>query len=141
MKGRYFLDTNIIVYSFDHNNPDKQKTAQELIFQALKTGNGLISYQIIQEFINVSTRKFAQPLSLPDVVKYYEQVLEPLFEIIPSSELYMKALEITDRWKYSFYDSLVISAALEGNCSILYSEDLQDGQKIEQLKIVNPFKE
>ena len=65
--------------------------------------------------------------------------MEPLCEIHSSFMLYKDALLIKDRWKYSFYDSLIIAAALKANCTILYSEDLQHGQIIDDLKIVNPF--
>ena len=140
MKDRYFLDTNVIVYSFDNSNSRKQTIAKKLIATALNDGSGIISYQVIQEFINVATKKFTPPLSSEDSVKFYHSVLEPLFEIVPSSDLFLKALEIKERWQYSFYDSLIISAALEGECKILYSEDLHEGQKIEHLMIVNPFK-
>ena len=140
MKGKYFLDTNVIVYSFDNDNPKKQVIAKKLIAEAIKSGAGIVSYQVVQEFLNVATKKFSPPLSEADAVKFYQSVLEPLFEIVPSSELFLRALEIKERWKYSFYDSLIISAALEGDCQTLYSEDLHDGHKIEHLTIVNPFK-
>ncbi|MEM7514270.1 MAG: PIN domain-containing protein [Bacteroidota bacterium] len=140
MSDRYFLDTNILVYSFDGNSPAKQEVARELISVGLTSGKAIISYQVVQEFINVSTRKFQQPLSYADAEKYFNQVLDPLYEIPSSSDLIRKALEVAERWKYGFYDALIISGALMGNCNILYTEDLQDQQQIEFLKIVNPFR-
>ncbi|MEM8899804.1 MAG: PIN domain-containing protein [Bacteroidota bacterium] len=140
MNDRYFLDTNILVYSFDGNSPAKQEVARELIREGLTSGKAVISYQVVQEFINVSTRKFQQPLSYTDAEKYFNQVLNPLYEIPSSSDLIRKALEVAERWKYGFYDALIISGALMGNCNILYTEDLQDQQQIEFLKIVNPFR-
>ena len=140
MNDRYFLDTNILVYSFDGNSPAKQEVARELISVGLTSGKAVISYQVVQEFMNVSTRKFQQPLSYADAEKYFDQVLDPLYEIPSSSDLIRKALEVAERWKYGFYDALIISGALMGNCSILYTEDLQDQQQIEFLKIVNPFR-
>ena len=136
---RYFLDTNILVYSFDEANPQKLKISQDLIAFGLESGKASISYQVVQEFINVSTRKFTKPLTYVDVGKYYNNVLLPLYEISSSSDLFTKALSIAERWKYSFYDSLIISGALFANSDILYSEDLQHQQKIERLTIVNPF--
>jgi predicted nucleic acid-binding protein len=139
MNDRFFLDTNVIVYSFDSSAPRKQTTAQELIRTALSRQEGCISYQVVQEFLNVATRKFATPLSHQDCNQYLYDVLAPLCEIFPSVELYAQALGNADRWKYSFSDSLIITAALHADCKILYSEDLQHGQAIHGLTITNPF--
>ncbi|MGK5091604.1 PIN domain-containing protein [Deltaproteobacteria bacterium TL4] len=138
MNAKYFLDTNVIVYSFDPSILEKQSVARRLLSNAL-TGQGCISYQVVQEFINVATRKFKTPLSLQDCKKYLNDVLAPLCEIFPSIEFYSQALQIKERWQYSLYDSLVVTAALQSNCTILYSEDLQHGQVIDQLTITNPF--
>ncbi len=139
MKDRFFIDTNIFIYSFDSNNPDKQQIALELIGNALQSSSGVISYQVIQEFLNVASRKFVKPLSISDCQKYLNIVLEPLCEVFTSFELYHQALEIMDRWRLSFYDSLIISAAFKANCNLIYTEDLQHGQKVGDLEIVNPF--
>jgi len=139
MSDRYFLDTNIFVYAFDSVNPAKQRRANELIKTALKNNAGCISFQVIQEFINVATRKFAVPLSIPDCEKYLSSVLSPLCEVFVSIELFSRSLDVMQRWQFSFYDSLIVAAALQADCSILYSEDLQHKQKIEDLTIHNPF--
>ena len=139
MNGKYFIDTNIFIYSFDTTNPTKQQTAKKLINKALYEFSGCISYQVIQEFLNVATQKFDTPLSSTDCQKYLASVLDPLCEIFSSIELYHDALEIAEGWKYSFYDSLIISAALRASCNILYTEDLQSGQIIKDLTITNPF--
>ncbi|MBA4391261.1 MAG: VapC toxin family PIN domain ribonuclease [Syntrophus sp. (in: bacteria)] len=139
MNAKYFLDTNIFVYSFDALNPDKQKCAKELIKKALEDGTGCISYQVVQEFFNVSTRKFSTPLSAKDADGYLTMFLEPLCEIFSTITIYRKALEIMERWQCSFNDSLIIASAASTDCRILYTEDLQHNQKIESLKIINPF--
>lgn len=138
MKDKYFLDTNILVYSFDLNSSAKKEVAKELIREAHK-GNGYISFQVIQEFLNVATRKFEVPLKTTDAQSYLTKVLYPVCEVFPSENLYFNALEIMGRWKFSFYDSLIIASAMESDCKILFSEDLQHNQKIFDLKIVNPF--
>ena len=140
MKDKFFLDTNILFYSFDASQPQKQKIARNLIKVGLDDDTGSISYQVIQEFLNVATRKFAVPLSHKDSRIFLTTVLEPLCEVYASIDLYHRALELTEQWKFSFYDTLIIAAALQNNCSLLYSEDLQDGQNIHELKIINPFK-
>ena len=139
MSDRYFLDTNIIIYSFDSGEKEKQNISKELIASGLKHSHTSISYQVIQEFINVATRKFAQPLSYNDCKFYIDHVLKLMWEVNPSQNLFHEALGIAEKWKYSFYDSLIIASALEASCNILYSEDLQHKQKIYSLKIVNPF--
>ncbi|RPI78594.1 MAG: PIN domain-containing protein [Desulfobacteraceae bacterium] len=139
MKDKFFLDTNIIVYSFDAQNPGKQKTAQGLINSALSGAQGVVSYQVVQEFINVAIRKFQKPLSYIDCRMYVEQVLTPLCEIFPDIPFYLSGLNLSEKYHYSFYDSLIIAAALEAKCKTLFSEDFQHDQEIKGLKIVNPF--
>ena len=139
MKDKFFIDTNIFIYSFDSINTFKQQKAKNLISSALYNFNGCTSYQVIQEFINVATQKFDTPLNKKDCRKYIETVLEPLCEIFVSSQLFNDALDIKEGWKYSFYDSLIIAAAIKANCKILFSEDLQHEQRIRDLVITNPF--
>lgn len=139
MRGNYFLDTNILVYTFDKSQPKKRTISKGLVRAALNEGVGCISYQVIQELLNVATRKFANTLSVSDSQNYLSNVLEPLCEVFSSIGLFHQALEISNRWKFSFYDSLIIAAAISAKCNILYTEDLQHNQKIENIKIVNPF--
>ncbi len=139
MKDKFFLDTNIFVYSFDRSNEPKRQKASQLIKQALVESKGCISYQVIQEFLNVATKKFATPLSLLDGQRYLDSVLYPLCQIFASVDLYHQALHLMQRWQYSFYDALILAAALQADCKILYSEDLQHGQAIKSLTILNPF--
>ena len=139
MSDKFFLDTNIIICSFDERNPTKQRIAQDLIEAGLKENRTAVSYQVIQEFINVATRKFAVPLSHRDCKLFLDNVLIYLWEVYTSRQLVDSALDISERWQYSFCDALIIAAALEASCTILYSEDLQHRQKIYGLEIINPF--
>jgi len=139
MSDRYFIDTNVFVYSFDAKSARKREIAQNLIGSALEKGTGIISYQVAQEFLNAATRKFAVPLKLADAKKYLDIVLEPLCEVFSSTVLYHQALEIAAEWRLSFYDGLIVAAALQAECALLYSEDMQDGQKIRGVTIRNPF--
>jgi len=79
------------------------------------------------------------PLKVKDAKRYLDLVLEPLCEVFASMELYHKALEIADDWRFSFYDSLIVAAALTAECQVLYSENMQTDQKIRSLIIRNPF--
>lgn len=139
MGGRYFLDTNVLVYTFDPSAPEKQAWATALVRDAVVDGLGIISFQVIQEWLNLALRKFARPLSTSDAHRYLEEVLQPLCEVYPSADLYHSALDLQQRWRYSFYDSLILAAALQAQCHTLYSEDLQAGQQIGELTIVDPF--
>jgi predicted nucleic acid-binding protein len=139
MKGKYFLDANIIIYTFDFSSPEKQAIARNLIFHAIEQNHGVLSFQVIQEFFSVATRKFKKPLNYRDCTTYLQSVLAPLCEVFPTIELYREALDIQERWKLSYYDSLIVAAALSAQCSTLYSEDFQHGMKIKDLIIENPF--
>jgi predicted nucleic acid-binding protein len=139
MSAEFFLDTNILVYTFDATNSRKQDKARTLVEDALEHRTGTISYQVVQEFLNVATRKFARPLTARQAQHYLDAVLDPLCAVYASTGLYRKAIEIQERWRYAFYDSLIIASALASGCRTLYSEDLQDGQAVESLTIVNPF--
>lgn len=141
MSVKYFIDTNIFVYSFDDQQPEKQQRSQALIKQALEIGSGIISTQVIQEFLNVATQKFTVPLAMADAQAYLRLVLNPLCQVTPNLSLYESCLDIQAETRYSFYDSLIIAAAIQGGCHILYSEDLQDGQQVRNVKIVNPYLE
>jgi predicted nucleic acid-binding protein len=139
MSGRFFLDTNLFVYTFDAKAPAKAKKATQLIRRAADTGEGIISYQVVQEFFSVALRRFPQPMSVAEAEQYLITVLRPLLAVHSSAGLYFEALRIAEKHRLSWYDSLIAAAALEGRCDRVYSEDLQHGRKIEDLQIENPF--
>ena len=139
MSGRFFIDTNVFVYSFDDRQPDKQERSRALIQEGLKTGLGMISTQVVQEFLNVATHKFAVPLKIEHSTLYLRQVLNPLCQVYPDLALYESSLDIQAETRYSFYDSLILASAMRGGCDFLYSEDLQAGQEVRGVKIVNPY--
>lgn len=139
MPGRFFLDTNVFVYTFDASSPAKRAIAEELVERALTTGEGLVSSQVVQEFLNVSGTKFADPLTVDDRRRYVDRVLAPLCEVFAGPRLWERALDVQDRYRYGFYDSLIIAGALEAGCGVLLTEDLQAGQRIGSLEIVDPF--
>lgn len=139
MKDKYFIDTNIFVYSFDRQNDNKRQKANELIKTAVIDHSGCISLHVIQEFINVATKKFDTPISIADCQKYLRNILSPICRVFTSLELYYKSLDVMERWQYSIYDSLIIAAALQTECKYLYSENLQHKQKIQDITIINPF--
>ena len=139
LTGFYFLDTNIFVYSFDETAPHKQRLAQYLIQEALRSQRGVISSQVAQEFLNVALHKFTQPMNVSDARIYFASVLNPLCQHFPSSAFYEHALHIQATTGYSLYDTLIVTAALEAGCETLLSEDMQDGRVVNNLTILNPF--
>ena len=139
MSGRFFLDTNIFVYSFDASSPKKAEQARKLIRNAIETGGGIISYQVVQEFFNVALRRFSKPMSSLDAEQYLSTTFRPLLAVHSSPALYGEALRIGARFKLPWYDSLIVASAIEGECGVLYSEDFQDGQQIGSLTLSNPF--
>jgi predicted nucleic acid-binding protein len=134
-----FIDTNVLVYLFDETDERKRDIAEGIVESGLRTRGASISFQVVQETLNVVTRKLPAPMEVEDARRFLEQVLAPLWRISPTPALYRRALDLQERYRYSFYDSLIIAAALDSGCDRLYSEDLQAGQRIESLIIENPF--
>lgn len=139
MKGNYFIDTNIFVYSFDRVHDTKRKISQDIIKKALCDGQGFISIQVIQEFFNVAIKKFESPLGILEAKMYLERVFMQLNIAYPSYEFISTGLDISTTTNYSFYDSLIVAAALQTSCSKLLTEDMQHGHRIQNLLIENPF--
>jgi predicted nucleic acid-binding protein len=140
MSGNFFIDTNVFVYSFDDRHPAKKERSLAVIQEALESGMGIISTQVIQEFLNVATQKFVVPMKPEDSKAYLRVVLNPLCHVYPNLSLYETCLDLQTKTGYSFFDSLILAAAIQGGCSLLYSEDLQDGQEIQGTRIVNPYR-
>jgi predicted nucleic acid-binding protein len=139
MSGRFFLDTNIFVYSFDQSAPAKSQRAVQLIREALTTQKGVISYQVAQEFFNVALRRFAQPMKTADAEQYLSAVFRPLLAVHSSQALYTEALYLHAQSGLSWYDALIVAGAIQAHCDLLYTEDLQHGQRFGTLCITNPF--
>ena len=142
LSGTVFLDTNIFVYAFLASEPRKRAKAIELIEASLGAGSGYISYQVAQEFANVARKKFATRLSADDCKAFIDAAMQPLNRVASSTALIHSALDLQDELKYSFYDCVMIAAALQVGAATLYSEDLQHWQLVRgKLRIVNPFVE
>jgi len=135
MPAEVFLDTNILVYSFDAGSPAKQRKARELL-----AGSGwFVSWQVIQEFSSVALHRFKVPLKPPDLSDYLSLKLWPRCRILPSEIILTKAIALHSRYGFRYYDSLVVASAIAGRARTLFSEDLQHGQSIGSLTILNPF--
>ncbi|MFH1480139.1 MAG: PIN domain-containing protein [Pseudomonadota bacterium] len=140
MKDKVFLDTSVFIYSVDSSPTHKEKSdiARQIIKQHIRGGTGVISIQVLQEFYQVSTRKIQSPLSTEDALEYlhYMAVLETVH---PDFDTLVTAIYLHKRLKFSFWDALIVQAAAGANCSLLFTEDLQDGLHVGDLIIRNPF--
>jgi predicted nucleic acid-binding protein len=134
MSDRVFIDTNILIYLYSEDEPEKRRKSIEL----LDANSPVISTQVINEFVNTLRRKFSFEY---DAIYGAIQELAGIFTVIPQSmETIVSAIQMAKRYGYSYFDSLIIASALESNCEILYTEDLQHSQLIEdRLTITNPF--
>jgi predicted nucleic acid-binding protein len=140
MSDSFFLDTNVFVYKFDAREPDKTKRASELIRTAVATKRGVVSYQVVQEFFNIALTRFAKPFTIGEAEDYLSTTFNPLLAVHSSPRLFLEALHIQAQHQFYWYDALIVAAAQQANCSILYTEDMQHGRRIGELRIENPFR-
>lgn len=136
---RHFFDTNILVYSFDTDTPEKARRAEELIHAALASGLGMISYQVAQEFVAVARGRFRASMTFEEIEVFWERTLRPLLMVHSSPSLFLSALDLCRVNQISWYDSLIVAAAIQGGCKVLYSEDFQHGRRFGDLVVQNPF--
>lgn len=139
MSAEDFLDTNILVYMFDETDPIKRQRAARLVSDSLVNSRGCISYQVVQETLNVLIRRL--DVSIASASQMLEDILMPLWQVNPTQSLYRSSLTVQERYGFSYYDSLIVAAALEAGCTRLYTEDLQHGQQIQQLTVIDPFRD
>jgi|SRR5690554_593717 predicted nucleic acid-binding protein len=131
MKGRYFLDTNVLVYAL-LDEDEKSEQALQLLDGAT------ISVQVLNELANVARKK--AKLDWPDIQALTGAVAE-LTTIEPlTAETHTAGLEIAERYGLSLYDSMIVAAAIGARCMTLYTEDMQHGQLLEPIRVVNPFR-
>ena len=134
---KVFIDTNVLIYIYSIDEPDKRNIAISLFNENNDT---VLSIQVINELVNVLSKKFL--LSGNDINIKISEIIHNCEIADISLELINNALIFKDRYKYSYFDCLIIASALENDCDILYSEDMQHNQIIEnKLKIINPFLE
>ena len=136
-EGKVFFDSNILVYYADESDTQKQKIATALIKDAIDSGSGVISTQCLQEFYNVVTKKLlCDKQKAKKMVEMFSNNL-PVVKI--SVPLILSAVDISIKSQFSFWDSLILSAADDTGCATVYSEDLNDQQIIVGARIQNPF--
>jgi predicted nucleic acid-binding protein len=139
MKERVFLDTNVLVYLFDADDPAKQRRVQALLSDRELRAQLILSTQVLQEFYVSVTRKLGTPLD-PEAAFQAVQDLAafPVVQIDPP--LILLAIQRSRKAKVSFWDALILETALAAGATLLYSEDFRDGAVFGGLRIANPFK-
>ncbi len=140
VEDKIFIDTNIIIYAYDVTAGDKHKVAREILIELWESGLGILSTQVLQEFFVNVVQKISKPISkglAKDIVKDFLK----WDVIVNDGDSILEAIEVCSKYRYSFWDSLIIEAAISGGAATLLSEDLSDGQIINGVTIRNPFQE
>ena len=136
--ARAFVDTNVLVYAFDRSAEAKQAAAQRLLEELWERETGCLSVQVLQEFFVTITRKVPRPLSIDAAAdRIRELAVWKVFA--PTAQDVLTAIALQKKTKLSFWDAMVIHAAAEAGCDVLWTEDLSDGQILRGVRIRNPF--
>ncbi len=138
MSANSFVDTNILVYAYDRSAGEKHDLAKTLIETLWNDNTGIISTQVLQEFYVNVRRKVQSPLSATEARKLIEDYLSWKVVVNDGAAL-LEAIEIEQRYQLSFWDALIVQAANTGSAEVLYSEDLNDGQRYGEVRVENPF--
>lgn len=137
MSDKIFIDTNILVYAFLDNEAEKHEQAVNLLAQAINK-EVFISTQVFSELYSALSKNGIEH----DAIEQYVLELEEQMNLVLIDfQTITRCLTLKKRYGFSYWDCLILASALEGGCSVVYSEDMQDGQRIEQkLTITNPFR-
>lgn len=136
--AREFVDANVLVYAFDASAKRKRAQAERLLKRLWEGGAGCLSVQVLQEFFVTVTRKVARPLSLTEAAdRVREFAAWKVFA--PTAEDVLGAIALQKATALSFWDAMIVQAAAESGCDVLWTEDLQDGQVLRGVRIRNPF--
>jgi predicted nucleic acid-binding protein len=136
MAERSFLDTNVLVYTDDADAPGKQSKALDLYERLARERSGVVSTQVLQEYFVASTRKLGVD---PELARRKVELFGTLGLVVLDRTQILGAIDLLRLHGLSFWDALIVQAALDANCRVLYSEDFQSGRAIRGLRIRNPF--
>jgi len=137
-EDKIFLDTNIVVYGYDRTAAAKHEIAKAILIDLWNSGHGMVSTQVLQEFFVSATRKIPKTLSAKEARGIVADFLG--WEVVVvNGERILEAIEIHEKHRFSFWDSMILSAAISGGAGILYTEDLQNGFAIGGVTVRNPF--
>ena len=136
---KVFLDTNIIIYAYDSSAGKKHEVAREILTGLWDSGLGVISTQVLQEFFVNVTKKIPKPIDI-DLAKGIIEDFLRWDVVVNDGESLLDAIDILVEYNYSFWDSMIIQAAVKGGAELLLTEDLEDGKVVKGVEIRNPFK-
>jgi predicted nucleic acid-binding protein len=137
MSGPDFLDSNVLVYAYDTNHPEKQRVARELLKSGI-AGKAVISAQVLAEFAATLLHKISPPANAGAVKKGLD-ALAPIRMVAPDAELIRRAVEVRSSYGVHFYDGMIVAAAERAGCGRIWSEDLDTGQEYFGVIVANPF--
>src|SRR5579863_8906022 len=138
MSDKAFVDTNILVYAHDSSSGVKHARALALIERLWTSGGGVLSTQVLQELCVNLRKKVARPFSNDETLQLIEDYLS--WEVaVNTPNSILEAMAIETRHKISFWDALILQAAISSGAAILYSEDFSDGQAYGLIRVVNPL--
>lgn len=135
---RAFVDANILVYAYDASAGSKKTAAEALLASLWESGTGCLSVQVLQEFFVAVTRKVAEPLPVEDAADRVRE-FGAWTVFAPRTADVLRAIELHTQAKVAFWDAMIVHAAAELGCDVLWTEDLNDGQLIAGVRIRNPF--
>ncbi len=133
-----FVDTNVLVYAFDKSSSPKKRIAQRLMNELMDEDRLRLSTQVLQELFVTLTRKVSQPCSSEEALAVLEDLTAWPLMVVDYAAI-RAAVRLSDQAKLSFWDALVVIAAIRTGSAVLYTEDLNDGQDIFGVRINNPF--
>ena len=135
---KVFVDTNVLVYAYDIDAGHKHQIALNVMKDLWRSGLGILSTQTLQEFFVTVTGKISVPLDIA-VSKDILRKLSRWDVVINTMETIFEAIELHKRYRYSFWDSLIVVSALAGGAKMILSEDFSDNRTIKGITIKNPF--
>jgi predicted nucleic acid-binding protein len=135
---REFVDANVLVYAFDSSAGRKQQAAEKLLERLWEGTTGCISVQVLQEFFVTVTRKVAKPLPLEDATARVRE-FATWKVYAPAANDVLAAIGLQTQTKIGFWDAMIVIAASESGCDVLWTEDLSDGQLLRGVRVRNPF--
>lgn len=138
MTALCFVDTNVLIYAHDRDAGVKHDKAKRILTDLWNQENGCLSVQVLQEFFVNVTKKIPKPLPTA-VAREVMRTYLPWIKTVADGEMVIRASEIADAWQTSFWDGMIIAAAERSGASELLTEDLQSGQHIAGLILINPF--
>lgn len=139
MSERVFLDTNVLVYAYDEDEPERRERALEILEGSGTTVRPVVSTQVLQEFYAVATRKLRRTLQGAELREALERIARfPVASV--DRQTVLRAVDLAERHRLSIWDALILRSAKESGCRRVLTEDLQDGFEVAGVRVDDPFR-